>query len=228
MTSRAITIAIDGPAASGKSTTARLVAEKLGYLYLDSGAMYRAVTLAALRQGVDLADPQALAGLARQAQIRFEAVEKGIKTILDGRDVSDAIRTAEVTDHIKPIASNPGVREALVAQQRRMGASGGVVMDGRDITTVVFPDAELKIFMEASAGERARRRVAEMQRSGLEADYPEILAAIERRDHDDTHREFGPLRRAEDALSIDTTGLSIEEQVEMIYRKAREILGLKD
>ncbi|MCB0276044.1 MAG: (d)CMP kinase, partial [Calditrichaeota bacterium] len=186
------------------------------------------VTLAALRQGVDLADPQALAGLARQAQIRFEAVEKGIKTILDGRDVSDAIRTAEVTDHIKPIASNPGVREALVAQQRRMGASGGVVMDGRDITTVVFPDAELKIFMEASAGERARRRVAEMQRSGLEADYPEILAAIERRDHDDTHREFGPLRRAEDALSIDTTGLSIEEQVEMIYRKAREILGLKD
>nr|HQV31192.1 (d)CMP kinase [Calditrichia bacterium] len=160
MTSRAITIAIDGPAASGKSTTARLVAEKLGYLYLDSGAMYRAVTLAALRQGVDLADPQALAGLARQAQIRFEAGEKGIKTILDGRDVSDAIRTAEVTDHIKPIASNPGVREALVAQQRRMGASGGVVMDGRDITTVVFPDAELKIFMEASAGERARRRVA--------------------------------------------------------------------
>ena len=158
MEEKKIKIAIDGPAASGKSTTARMVAQKLHYTYIDSGAMYRAVTLKALQKGVPPEDAAKVAGLARGISIRFEQNNLQTEVFMDGEDVSKAIRLPQVTQNINPVAANCRVREILVEKQRLLGKEGGVVMDGRDITTVVFPDAELKIYMEASAEERARRR----------------------------------------------------------------------
>ncbi|RMF61686.1 MAG: (d)CMP kinase [Calditrichaeota bacterium] len=217
-----IVVAIDGPAASGKSTTARLVAKKLGYLYIDSGAMYRAVTLLALRKNIPTTDFDKVAQLAESAVIQFKMEGGELRTFLNGEDVSQEIRSPEVTKEISPVAANPRVREILVAKQREMGKEGGIVMDGRDITTVVFPDAELKIFMKASAEERARRRVKELAERGIQADFDQVLKEIIRRDEADSTRAHGPLTQAPDAVVIDTTNLSIEEQVERIYKLALE------
>lgn len=217
-----IKIAIDGPAASGKSTTARLVAKKLGYLYIDSGAMYRAVTLKALREGIPTTDDAALAKIAGQAKIEFTKNGDELRVLLDNEDVTEAIRTPEIAKHISPVAANPKVREILVARQQELGKAGGVVMDGRDIGTVVFPDAELKVYMKASAEERARRRVNELKERGIQADYQKVLQEIKRRDKADSTRRHGPLRAAADAIIIDTTHLTIDEQVEKIYRLAKE------
>jgi cytidylate kinase len=224
MSVKRIKIAIDGPAASGKSTTAQRVAKELGYTYIDSGAMYRAVTLAALENGIPVTDTQKVGQLAANLQIEFVPNGEKPRIFLNGKDVSDTIRQPVVTQHINPVAANPIVREILVARQREMGQQGGVVMDGRDIGTVVFPDAELKIFMSASAEERARRRVKEFGERGEQIDFDAVLREIRQRDAADENRNVGPLRKADDAIEIDTTNLSIDEQVKKIVRLAREKL----
>ena len=211
-------VAIDGPAGSGKSTVAKLVAQRLQFTYLDTGAMYRAVTVAVLRQGLDPADRQAVEGAARRARIEFVPGQAG-KVLLDGEDVSEAIRTPEISRLVSAhIASFPGVREVLVAAQRAMGERGGVVMEGRDITTVVFPQAEVKIFLFASQASRAARRFAELEQKGKPQPYAELLADLQRRDLEDQNRPGGALQRAPGAHALDTTDLNIEETVEAILK----------
>jgi cytidylate kinase len=206
-------IAIDGPAGAGKSTVARAVAAELGFTYLDSGAMYRCVALAALEAGVGADDAAALGPLAAGLEIGFD----GRRVLLGGRDVSDAIRTPEVSADASRVSVHPAVREALVARQRRLIATGRYVAEGRDIGTVVSPDAPLKVFLTASGEERARRRAAETGE-----DIETVLAAQQVRDARDTAREHGALRAAEDAVPLDTTGLSLEEVVSRVVALARE------
>jgi cytidylate kinase len=206
-------IAIDGPAGAGKSTVARAVAEALGFTYLDSGAMYRCVALAAVRAGVDVDDPGAVGRLAREIRIELA----GDRVLLDGEDVTREIRAPEVTAAASRISVHPEVREAMVAQQRALIGSGRYVAEGRDIGTVVSPDAPLKVFLTASPEERARRRAAE---SG--ADAAEILAAQTARDARDEGREHGALRRADDSVEIDTTGLDVADVSARVVALARE------
>lgn len=217
-----IIIAIDGPVASGKSTTARQVARRLGYLYIDSGAMYRAVALRALRFGVDLTEAEAVSAAASEAGIDLCERDGGLRVLLDGEDVTGAIRTPEVADASSHVAAIPGVREALICRQREMGQAGGVVMDGRDIGTVVFPDAELKVYLTASPETRARRRYAELRTKGIESSLHETERQIRERDARDLRtqtRQSGGLY-AQDAVVIDTTRLSIQEQVNTILSLA--------
>lgn len=225
MRHRKITIAIDGPAASGKSTTARRVARKLNYIYIDTGAMYRAVTLAALQNNIPVDDAEQLATLAASIDIELHQNDSDTEIFLDGTDVSRDIRLPEVTQNISPVAANARVREILVAKQQQLGKNGGVVMDGRDIGTVVFPEAELKIFMEASVEERARRRIRELRERGVVMEIGVVESEIRQRDEADQSRDHGPLRKAQDAISIDTTTLSIDEQVEKIVLLARRIIS---
>ena len=215
-------VAIDGPAGSGKSTTARLAAERLGYLYLDTGAMYRAVTLKALREGVDVRDEEQVAKLAEDARIDLVMRDGKLTVLLDGEDVTEAIRMPEVNRNIGPVADNPEVRRILVERQRQMGARGGVVAEGRDIGTVVFPDAEVKLFLTALPHERARRRHKELLGKGVNLPLSNVLEEIEKRDQEDMSRPVGALRKAPDAIELDTTGLSVEEQVAEVVRLARE------
>ncbi len=219
-----IKIAIDGPAASGKSTTAREVARRLDYLYIDSGAMYRAVTRKALDLGIPTDDDDAVAAISADILIEFRPNKEKTEIYVDGHDVSAGIRLPEVTRAINPVAANRRVRENLVARQQALGKAGGVVMDGRDITTVVFPDAELKIFMKATAEERARRRLRELEAKHISAEYDAVLKDIEVRDHADVSRQHGPLRQADGAVLIDTTQLTFEEQVTHICNLAREMI----
>jgi cytidylate kinase len=206
-------IAIDGPAGAGKSTVARGVAEALGLTYLDSGAMYRCVALAALRAGADLGDGMALGAVARGVEIAF--TPDGVR--LDGADVSDAIREPKVTAAASRVAAHPGVREAMVESQRALIAAAGYVAEGRDIGTVVSPDAPLKVFLTAGDQERARRRAAE---TGEEID--EVRIAQSERDSRDRSREHAPLRPAGDAVELDTTDLSVSEAVDRVVALARE------
>jgi cytidylate kinase len=221
---RPIIIAIDGPAASGKSTTAREVARRLGYTYIDSGAMYRAVTLKALRENIPMDNDEKVSTLA--AAIHLEFKKNSSKTIIymDGEDVSDKIRSPQIDRNISPVAANQHIRSIMVEKQREMGRDGGVVMDGRDIGTVVFPAAELKIFMKASVEERAQRRLKELEQKGIEMDFNKVVADIEYRDQQDTSRNFGPLKKADNAIEIDTTRLSIEEQIGKIMEIARRTI----
>jgi cytidylate kinase len=206
-------IAIDGPAGAGKSTVARAVAEELGLTYLDSGAMYRSVALAALRAGADPDDPEAIGDLARRCRIGLE----GGAVSLDGEDVSEAIRSSEAAAAASRVSVHPQVRKAMVARQRELISSGDFVAEGRDIGTVVSPDAPLKVFLTASAEERARRRAAESGEA-----VAEVQDAIRARDRRDTEREHGALRPAGDAIEIDTTGLPVEQVVAEIAGLARE------
>jgi cytidylate kinase len=206
-------IAIDGPAGAGKSTVARAVAAELGFTYLDSGAMYRCVALAAREAGVDPDDGAALGPLAAGLEIDFD----GRRVLLGGRDVSDPIRRPEVTADASRVSVHPAVREAMVARQRALIAAGDYVAEGRDIGTVVSPEAPLKVFLTASDEERARRRAAETGE-----DVASVLAAQRRRDARDTEREHGALRAAPDAVELDTTGLSLEEVVGQVVGLARE------
>jgi cytidylate kinase len=214
------TIAIDGPAASGKSTIGALLAERLGYLYFDTGVMYRAVTWAALARGVAIEDEAAITALAERLRIDVvrPTVDDGRQyTVLaDGEDVTWQIRHPEVERGVSPVSAYPGVRAALTTQQRRIGRQGSIVMVGRDIGTVVLPDAELKIYLDATVGERAGRRYREVVERGEPADYEAILAAVRRRDEIDSSRVWAPLTVAQDAVVIDTTPLSVDRVLERV------------
>jgi len=224
-----LTIAIDGPAGSGKSTVARRVAALLGYLYLDSGAMYRAVAKKALERGIPIQDEARLEELARSTRIELQAptaVQEaaGLKNrvFLDGREVTEAIRTGEVAQAASQLATIAGVREVLVAEQQRAGQGGGVVMEGRDIGTVVFPKSELKIFLEASPEVRAQRRWKEHQEKGDEMTLLEVLQEVRERDKRDRERKVSPLVRAKDAVLVDNTAMGIEETARLIVFLANE------
>jgi len=216
-----ITIAIDGPAASGKSTTAREVARRLGYIYIDSGAMYRAVTLKALRENIALNDGEKVTNLAKQLELKFESNNNKTIIFMDGEDVSEKIRTPEIDQNISPVAANPAVRVIMVQKQHSIGKEGGIVMDGRDIGTVVFPNADLKIFMSATVQERAERRKKEQEQKGVKINLDKVVSDIEYRDQQDQSRNHGPLLKAEDAVEIDTTLLSIEQQIQKILELAK-------
>lgn len=213
-----ITIAIDGHSSCGKSTMAKALARKVGYIYVDTGAMYRCVTLYALRNNLFAAngtiDTQTLETKMSDIHISFQLREGADRpdTYLNGECVEKEIRSMEVSNRVSPIAALPFVREALVAQQQQMGKDKGVVMDGRDIGTTVFPDAELKIFVTASSRVRAQRRYDELQQKGMPADFEDILKNVEERDYIDSHREVSPLRKADDAILLDNSNMSIAEQ----------------
>lgn len=223
-----ITIAIDGYSSCGKSTMAKDLAREIGYIYIDSGAMYRAVTLYCLDNGIFTEagiDAERLKKEILNLSINFQLNPETQRpmTCLNGVNVEDRIRTMEVSSHVSPIAALGFVREALVKQQQEMGKAKGIVMDGRDIGTVVFPDAELKIFVTASAEIRAQRRYDELKAKGQEASYEEILANVKERDHIDMNREVSPLRQAADAILLDNSQLTIEEQklwLQEQYQKA--------
>ena len=218
-----LTVTIDGPAASGKSTVARRLAKRLGAAFLDTGAMYRVVTLAAVRDGARLEDEDQLLDAIGGHRFDFEAGVGRMRVRLDGQDVSEAIRDNELTAKVRHAASAPRVREKLVEMQRAFAADHEkIVTEGRDQGTVVFPDASAKFFLTASAAERARRRKAELDAGGQCADYEQILRQIEARDRSDEDREVGPLKPASDALRVDTTGLSIEQVVERIHHLVEE------
>ena len=224
---RKLVIAVDGPAGAGKSTAARDLAARLGYTHVDSGAMYRAVGLAAYERGVDPADAAALGALVDALDLRFEFVDarREARVLLDGRDVSVAIRTPAAGEWASRVAPVPEVRTRLVVRQRALAHGGGVVMDGRDIGTVVFPDADCKFFVTASAGERARRRQAEQAPDAAAGDFSATQAEIEARDRRDREREHSPLVQAVDAVVIDTDALTPEAVVtrmlEVVQARAR-------
>ena len=215
---RKLTIAIDGYSSCGKSTMAKDLAREIGYVYVDTGAMYRSVTLYAMRNGLFNADgtvnAAALEGRMGEINItfKFNPAAGRPDTYLNGERVEDEIRSIEVSSRVSPVAALPFVREALVSQQQEMGRGKGVVMDGRDIGTTVFPDAELKVFVTASPEVRAQRRYDELKAKGMAADYDEILKNVKERDYIDTHREVSPLRKADDALVLDNSHLTIAQQ----------------
>jgi cytidylate kinase len=220
------TIAIDGPAAAGKSTIGCELAKRLNYLYFDTGVMYRAVTWAALHQGLDISDEAMITALAQRLDIDVlpPTTDDGRQyTILvDGQDVTWAIRDADVEAGVSPISAYPGVREALVTQQRRISAQGRVVMVGRDIGTVVVPDADLKLYLDARVKERALRRYRELLQRGQEARFEDVLNAMQRRDDIDSGRAVSPLEPADDAIVIDTSTLPIYQVLEVVERLIRE------
>lgn len=207
-------IAIDGTAGSGKSTTAKLVARRLHYLHIDTGAMYRAVALAVLQKKIDPGDRSAVEELTSNLKIRLRQ-SNGIEVLLNDANITDLIRNSEVTAIASKVSSYGGVREKLAEEQREMGKNGGVVLEGRDIGTVIFPDADVKLFFTADIEERARRRLHEMADRGEEVDYKTMMADLAFRDHADSTRKISPLKKADDAITIDTSDLSIDEQVEL-------------
>ena len=215
-------ITIDGPVGSGKSTVARRVASLLGYVYLDSGAMYRGVAWKALRDRVPLEAEDALAALARGTRIDLLSSDGGFRVLVDGTDVTDQIRSPAVAQAASKVAVIAGVRTVLVAEQRRAAGSGGVVMEGRDIGTVVLPDAGLKIFLDASVEVRAERRRLEYAQKGEFQEFSKVLEAVRQRDQRDRERAVSPLRRADDAVLVDNTAMSAEETARLIVFLARE------
>lgn len=221
-------IAIDGPSGAGKSTVSDEVALRLNFSHLDTGAMFRAVAFGAVRDGVDFYDEDALEDIALNQKISFEH-EPGNpsykKIFLGDEDITDKIRTDQISKAVTPVCKHAKVRAALLEQQREIGKTDNYIVDGRDIATVVFPDAEVKVFLTASASERANRRVLQNKQSGVgSCDYDEILADIERRDYEDSHRDVAPLKKADDAVEINSTDLSKDEVVDKIVRLAQENL----
>lgn len=213
-------VAIDGPAGAGKSTVAKNLAARLGFLYIDTGAMYRAVAYEALQRQVTLDNEAALEEIAASVELDMQ-VEAGQNRIyLNGRDVSEEIRMPEVSAAASPVSAYTGVREHMVAKQRLLAKRGKVVLDGRDIGTVVLPEADCKIYLTASLDERARRRYKELRERGIEAELDSVRRDIEERDYRDMHRENSPLRRAEDAVLLDSTGMSIDEVMQKVMKLA--------
>ena len=215
-------IAIDGPAGSGKSTVAKVVAKKLGYLYIDTGAMYRALTLKAIEKGLDFDDKEALVGLSQSMDIELKESEGSLKVYLDKKEVTREIRAMEVTTKVKRLASLKGVRDNMVRLQRKLGnTSSGAVLEGRDIGTVVFPDARRKFYLDASHKTRVKRRFAEVKEKGFSVSREEVEKDVRDRDTADITRKVGPLKKAEDAIVIDTTDMTIAEVVGKLLEVAR-------
>lgn len=224
---KSIRIAIDGPASSGKSTVAKIIAKNLGYTYLDTGAMYRSATYLALQNGLTENNVQEILEALSKHPISFGRAEDGSQTVFVGdKDVTLAIRQNDVTNNVSWVAAIPEVREELVEQQRRIAKNGAIIMDGRDIGTVVLPDAELKIFLIASVEERAERRFKENQEKGIETDFETLKREIAERDYKDSHRKVSPLKAAADAITFDTTGVDIDGVVKFIQEKAEKIIDM--
>ena len=219
MAARSRVIAIDGPVGAGKSTVARALAQRLGYRYVDTGAMYRAVAWQATHRGIDLNDRAAVAEVARAIQVEFVPGAGGQRVVAQGTDVTEAIRSPRMSEGASIVSAYPEVREALVALQRRMGEGGGVVMEGRDIGTVVFPNAEVKIYLDASLDNRARRRHEELRAKGEAITFEGVREALRERDHRDSTRAHSPLRAAPDAVVIDSTTLTVAQVVDEIMRQ---------
>jgi cytidylate kinase len=220
-----IVIAIDGPAAAGKSTTARRVAEILGYLHIDTGAMYRALTLKILRAKIPLGSGEEIGKVTEATTVKLERRNEENTVFVDGQDVTAEIRTPEVTKAVSKISSYPFVRKMMVREQRKLAEGGGVVLEGRDIGTVVLPDADLKIFMVANVAERAKRRKKDLAEVGIDVDEETLVEEINSRDTQDATREVSPLRKAKDAIELDTSSMTIDDQVQFIVNKARERLN---
>lgn len=222
---KSIQIAIDGPASSGKSTVAKIIAKQLGYTYLDTGAMYRSATFLALKNGIEVSNQEKIVELLESNPIRFGRNENGEQLVFLGEcDVTLPIRDNQVTNNVSAVAALPLVREKLVHLQQEIAQAGGIVMDGRDIGTVVLPQAELKIFLIASVEERALRRFKENTERGIETDLETLKEEIAARDFKDSNRAISPLKAADDAITFDTTGVSIEGVVKFISEKAKEML----
>jgi len=220
---RGVVVAIDGPSGAGKSTVARLLAERLGYLYIDTGAMFRAVALAVRRAMVKPDDDEALGRICASLEISFERDEKGYRVLSNGEDVSEAIRTPEISQLTSRISAKKTVRDILLHEQRRMGRSGNVVLEGRDIGSVVFPDAEVKFFLSASPEERGRRRYLELLAKGEDVTLEKTVSEVAARDARDEQREVAPLRMADDAVLIDSTGVSIEDVLSRMSAIVRDV-----
>ena len=209
-------IALDGPAGAGKSTTSKVLAARLGYKYLDTGAMYRALTYFALQNNIATTDSDKLTMLAKKLSIEFETHEDVNRVFINGEEVTEQIRTPEVTLHVSEVSAIQGVRVAMVAKQKELGKEGSIVAEGRDTTTVVFPNADMKIYLDASVNERARRRLLDLARMGVSTTLEEQEADINRRDKFDSGRAHSPLTKAKDAVVVDTTRLTFEEQIDYI------------
>ena len=216
MSKDTIVIAIDGPAGAGKSTVAKHLAKILNFSFLDTGALYRSLTLKAMRQNIALDDALALVELAQQTQVDLESTSEGLKICLDGEDVSEAIRDVEVTSNTSTVAGKPDVRDIMVQWQRNIAAQKSIVAEGRDVTTVVFPKATYKFYLDANLEERSNRRGTELQEKGQAIDSETLKKNIEQRDQSDMTRDVGALKQADDAIYIDSTGLSIDQVVEKI------------
>ena len=224
---KSIRIAIDGPASSGKSTVAKILAHNLGYTYLDTGAMYRSATYLALKNNLQIDDVQGILKALSDNPISFGRAKDGSQTVFVGQtEVTRAIRDNDVTANVSHIAAIPEIREELVEQQRRIAKDGAIIMDGRDIGTVVLPDAELKIFLIASVEERAQRRFKENQERGIATDFETLKKEIAERDYKDSHREVSPLKPASDAITFDTTGVDIDGVVALTQDKAEKMIDM--
>jgi len=217
-----ISIAIDGPAAAGKSTVAKIIAQKLSYIYIDTGAMYRAITWKAINQQINLENEQDLYQLLKWTNIELKKDGRNQRVYVDNKDVTGKIRLPEITNHVSIVSKHKLVREEMVARQQKLAKNGGIVMDGRDIGTHVLPNAEVKIFLKASVEERAKRRHQENMLKGIPSNFEQLKIDIANRDRLDSEREFAPLKKANDAIEIDTTSLSIEQVVENIMTLVHE------
>ena len=220
----AVNIAIDGPAGAGKSSTAKLVAKKLGYIYVDTGALYRTVGLYSIRKGIDTKNAEKVIATLPDVKVELKFVDGAQHVFLNGEDVSEAIRTPEASMGASNVSAIPKVRECLFDLQRKIAAENDCIMDGRDIGTVVLPNADVKIFLTTSVEERANRRYKEMIEKGEEADYNDILEDIKKRDYQDSHREIAPLKQADDAIYVDNGGYNLEDGAEDLLRIIKEHL----
>jgi len=223
MTTENTVVAIDGPVGSGKTTVARLVARRLGFVLVDTGALYRCLALQAVRRGVDLDDEQGLASLAETSQVRFEESSEGQGVYLDDEDVSDAIREPDISQAASRVSVHPRVREALLETQRGFARRGGAVLEGRDIGTVVFPDAPVKVFVSAPVEVRARRRYDELLAKGIEVDYERTIEEVRQRDERDAKRKTAPLKPATDAVIIDSGDLTAEQVAERVLALVEKV-----
>lgn len=221
----AINIAIDGPAGAGKSSVAKLVSKKLGYIYVDTGALYRTVGLYSIRKGIDTKDAEAVTGTLKDIEVKLGFVDGAQHVFLNGEDVSEAIRTPEASMGASNVSAIPAVRTFLFDLQRDIAKNNNCIMDGRDIGTVVLPDAQIKLFLTASPEARAQRRYKELIEKGEKVDFQDVLDDINKRDYQDSHREIAPLKQAEDAVLVDNSGCNLDEGAELVLGIIKEKLG---
>ncbi len=223
MKKNGLVIAIDGPSGAGKSTVARLLAQRLGYIYIDTGALYRAIGWKTKKEGLDPSDESVLADLCKRTEVTIKQDNSDPRFYVDGHDVTGDIRTPEMGMMASVVSKSPAVRDRLLTMQRELGNNGGVVMDGRDIGTVVFPDADLKFYLEANAEERGKRRYLELQGKGMDVDLAQITREIRDRDHQDSARSISPLRKADDAFLVDSTSLSIDQVIDRMLAEMKKV-----